>query len=407
MTKRERITTAIVACVVHLALLAPTVGSGSVIVDGDFHSEAQAIEDGDQPYADQGFEYPPLAIPLVVGPELIADSAEEYRAAFAWEMIVFDLAIVLVLAFALRGARAGVCAALGAYTIGIFALSGSLFMPESAIDEAPLALARFDLAPALLVLAAVLAREASRSATWSALLSAGVAVKAFPALLYPALLRGERRPRRVALAAVPPLLVAVVIVVAFGDDFWSAVSYHSGRELQIETVAATPFEVAGLLGAGVTSELGSGSYNIAADGADAARFLSLAVMAGLYALLLLEGWRGRRSHLELATVLLAVTVVLAPVLSPQFLIWLLPLSAAAYGLGRENVVLLVGLALTQILLHFYGDARGEMGAEFVLSVAARNLVLLLYLWLVCAPIIRREPRRAAAPQRIQAAGEST
>ena len=45
--------------------------------------------------------------------------------------------------------------------------------------------------PALFVLAAVLARDAARSATWSALLSLGAAVKAFPIFLYPALLRGE------------------------------------------------------------------------------------------------------------------------------------------------------------------------------------------------------------------------
>ena len=70
-------------------------------------------------------------------------------------------------------------------------LSGAILDP-SLIDTAPLILVRFDLVPALFVLAAVLARDAARSATWSAMLSLGAAVKAFPIFLYPALLRGEQ-----------------------------------------------------------------------------------------------------------------------------------------------------------------------------------------------------------------------
>ena len=94
-------------------------------------------------------------------------------------------------------------AALAVYTLGIVALSG-IVLGASDIDEAPLALGRFDLWPALLVLAAVLARERGRSATWSALLSAGVALKAYPLALFPALLRGERNLGRVAVGSGDP-----------------------------------------------------------------------------------------------------------------------------------------------------------------------------------------------------------
>jgi hypothetical protein len=398
VTPRARILAAAVVCAIHLALLAPTAGSWSSILDLDFGPEAEAIEAGDRPYDDQDLEYPPLSIPVIVAPALTGDGTEHYESAFEWEMIGFDLAIVCVLALAVPGDRRRVWSALGIYTAGILAVSG-IVLGSSDIDTAPLALARFDLVPALLVLAAGLARERGRSATWSALLASGAMVKAFPLALYPAWIRDERRPWRVVVAGLVPVLVAAAIVIAWGDDFGSAISYHTGRQLQAETVAATPFEIANVFGAGASIDFGGGSWNLVASGADLARALSIAALILGYLLVLIAGWRGRAGHLELATALLAVIVVFAPVLSPQFLFWLLPISAAAYGLGRENLVLLCALILTQLDLQYYGQLiEGLPADDFVWRLAARNLALLVYLFLVAAPIIRRAgyPQSSAA-----------
>ena len=85
-------------------------------------------------------------------------------------------------------------------------------------------------------------------------------------------------------------------------------------------------------------------------------------------------------------------VVFAPVLSPQFLLWILPVSACAYGLGKENLILLVTILLTQIVLQNYDGVDGLTGS-FVWPLAARNVSLLIYLCVVAAPILRegREP----------------
>jgi hypothetical protein len=262
-----------------------------------------------------------------------------------------------------------------------------IFSP-SLIDTAPLALARFDLVPALFVLAAVFARDRGRSATWSALLSIGVVVKAFPLFLYPALLRGERRRRRVVVAGAIPMLLCAGAVIVMGDEFGSAITYHTQRALQVESLGAAPFEIAHVLGAsGVTSTVGHGGFEISASGATAVRWVSVGVGAALYLWLVIAGWRSRATNLELACGLLAVLVVFAPVLSPQFLLWILPVSACAYGLGRENVVLLAALVLTQIELQHYDGVDG-LQANFVWPLAARNLMLLVYLCLVAAPILR-------------------
>jgi hypothetical protein len=387
MSRRERFAVAALACAIHLAILVPSIGEQGGVLNTDFGPEAEAIESGDLPYRDQELEYPPLSIPVIVGPALVGEGLDAYNDAFEWEMLAFDLAIVLMLALGLGGDRRRVLGALAVYTVGVVALSG-IVLGGSDIDEAPLALGRFDLVPAALVLAAVLAREAGRSATWSALLSMGVAVKAFPLALFPSLMRGERNPKRVAVAAAVPVLVCAAIVLAWGDEFTSAISYHTERGLQIESVAATPLEIAGLNDVDRAAQYGSGSFNFTGPGSDLARALSIGALVFMYGLVLWAGWRSSVSQMRLATALLAVIVVLSPVLSPQFLFWLLPISAAAYGFAIENLVLLAGFVLTQLMLQFYARVVVDFDPEFVWRLAGRNAVLLIYLGMVCVPIVR-------------------
>src|SRR5262249_12520076 len=154
----------------------PTIGDWSSVLVNDFAPQARAIRHGDLPYRDQSIEYPPLSVPILVAPAYVDDSTQGFIDGFMWEMLAFDLAIVLLIAMALPGDSRRVLSALGIYTAGVVILSG-VILDRSLIDYGPLALVRFDLAPALFVLAAVLARDRGRSATWSGLLSVGVAIK--------------------------------------------------------------------------------------------------------------------------------------------------------------------------------------------------------------------------------------
>ena len=249
MPLRWRATAAALVCALHLAVFVPTIGDWSSILVNDFAPQAQAIKGGDLPYRDQRIEYPPLSVPVLIAPIYAGDSTQDFVDGFQWEMLAFDLGIVVLIALALPGEPRRVLSALGIYTAGVVILSGVVLDP-SLIDTAPLILARFDLVPALLVLAAVLARDRARSASWSLLISLGAAVKAFPLLLYPALLRGERRMGRVVVAGAIPLLLCAAAVLAIGDEFGSAISYHTDRALQVEALGASPFEIAHLLGSG-------------------------------------------------------------------------------------------------------------------------------------------------------------
>ncbi len=386
MATRWRATAAALICAFHLAVFVPTIGDWSSILVNDFAPQAQAIKGGDLPYRDQDIEYPPLSVPVLIAPIYLDDSTQGFVDGFMWEMLAFDLAVVVLIAFALPGDTRRVLSALGIYTVGVVILSDAVLDP-SLIDTGPLVLSRFDIVPALFVLAAVLARDRGRSAAWSGLLSVGVAIKAFPLFLYPALLRGERNLRRVIVAGAIPLLLCVVAVVVIGDEFGSAITYHTDRALQVEALAASPFEVAHALGSsGVATVTGHGGFELSASGADAARWVSVAIGAIGYLMLVRAGWRSEVSNLKLATALVTVLVVFAPVLSPQFLLWILPVSACAYGLGKENLVLLVAILLTQITLQNYDGVDSLTGA-FVWPLAARNVSLLVYLWIVSEPVL--------------------
>jgi hypothetical protein len=386
MPLRWRATAAALVCALHLALFVPTIGDWSSVLVNDFAPQAKAIKDGDLPYRDQQIEYPPLSIPVLIAPAYFDDTTHGFIDGFMWEMLAFDLAIVVVLALALPGAGRRVVEALGIYTVGVVALSG-VILDRSLIDYGPLALDRFDLVPALFVLGAVLARDRGRSATWSGLLSLGVAIKAFPLLLYPALLRGERNLRRVIVAGAIPLVLCAAAVIVMGDEFGSAITYHTERTLQVESLGASAFEVAHVLGAsGIGTGVGHGGFEISTSGATAARWILVVAGAAGYLWLVWAGWRSRATNFELVCALLAVLVVFAPVLSPQFLLWLLPVSACAYGLRKENVVLLLAILFTQIELQNY-DGVDSLAGSFVWPLAIRNVLLIAYLALVAAPIL--------------------
>ncbi len=388
MPSRWRATAAALVCALHLALFVPTIGDWSSILVNDFAPQAKAIKDGDLPYRDQRIEYPPLSIPVLIAPAYIDDSTQGFVDGFMWEMLAFDLAIVALIALGLPGDGRRILEALGIYTVGLVALSGVL-LDRSLIDYGPLALDRFDLVPALFVLAAVFARDRGRSATWSGLLSIGVAIKAFPIFLYPALLRGERNVRRVIVAGAIPLVLCAVAVIATGDEFGSAITYHTERTLQVESLGASGFEVAHALGAsGIATGVGHGGFEISTSASTAVRWLLVVIGAVGYLWLVWAGWRSRATNLELVCALLAVLVVFAPVLSPQFLLWLLPVSACAYGLRKENVVLLLAILFTQIELQHY-DGVDSLAGSFVWPLAIRNLLLLVYLAMVAAPILSR------------------
>ena len=118
MPSRWRATAAVLVCALHLALFVPTIGDWSSILVNDFAPQAKAIKDGDLPYRDQRIEYPPLSVPVLIAPAYFDDSTQGFVDGFMWEMLAFDLAIIVLIALALPGETGRVLSALGVYTVG-------------------------------------------------------------------------------------------------------------------------------------------------------------------------------------------------------------------------------------------------------------------------------------------------
>ena len=228
----------------------------------------------------------------MVGPAAVTDGLPDYRSGFEIEMLAFDLGIVALLALGVPGRPRRIWEGLGIYTVGVIAVSGVWL--DSAIEAAPLSLARFDLVVALLLLAAVLAGGAKRSILCGALLGTATAIKAFPALLFPNLLRDEPERPRAIIAGIVPIVIAAVLVIAMGDEFGSAIDYHTGRGLQIETVTATPVLASHLMfGTDAATVISAGGFDLSAPAAGLARGISIALTIVGVLVLIAEGWRRR------------------------------------------------------------------------------------------------------------------
>jgi hypothetical protein len=290
------------------------------IVDWPTYKEygTAIVDHGQVPYRDFAVEYPPGALPVFVAPVPFGD----YAAAFAWVMAACGVAVVCVLASVRR--EAAWFAALAPLLVGSLILS------------------RFDLWPALLATGAVALFLRERYGWGWGVLGAAAAAKLWPLVLVPLALRRSRRGVGWGLAAVCLAFLPFVVVSPHG--VWDSLSGQASRPLQIES-----------LGAAFVTTLGSphvvsshGSQNITGHGILAAG----STIAQVIALLLVWSSYARRPDDLPRHAAAAVTAFVAfgKVLSPQYLIWLVPLVPLVRG--RRGVaataLLTAGLVLTQV-----------------------------------------------------------
>lgn len=285
--------------------------------------------------------------------------------------------------------------------------------------------ARFDLVPGVLVALALLCLvDAPRRAAVLAVLATGL--KYSPALVLPSLAAPSAiRARVVGAGAVAGLaLVAVSVVVAGWDRIVSPLTYQGDRGLQIESLAATPAMVRWAVAPDDHRIFFARSlaWEIDGPGTDGLLAASTAVSALLVAVLValwLRAWlRLTDPRVALPAVVwltlgaVAAFVVSSKVLSPQYLLWLLPAACAGLvlldgddrrRLGRWTVVLLVTAVLTHVVFpHGYRALLGHSGwsVPVVAVLALRNLLLAglcASALLAAHRAIRRVPRRPRDP----------
>lgn len=373
--------------------------SGFQIIDTPVYQRyGDAIVDaGAVPYRDFSLEYPPGALPVFVLPSLAP--ADDYRTVFELLMGVCGAVMVVLVVATL--------AAVGAGRARLFAAAAFAGLAPLALG--PVVLTRFDLWPAMLTAGVLAALAGGRSRIGFGVLALAATAKIYPLVLLPLALVyvARRRGAREAVVCLVVLTaVLAVVLVPFAilapDGLVNSFERQTGRPLQIETLGASILLAAHQLGWYAPTVVDSfGSQNLAGGLPDALATAetALQILAVIGVWVLFATARGGREQL-LAASAAAVTafVSLGKVLSPQFLIWLVPLVplvAGGYGLAGSGL-LLAALVLTHLWFPGrYWDLVELDGAPAWLLVS-RNaaLVALLAVLVVAIRRVRGSPRSA-------------
>jgi hypothetical protein len=360
--------------VLYLRVTAPHTGS-----DVDIYQRwyACCLSHGTFPVADPMWQYPPGAALAFWLPGHLPGG---YVSSFVLLIIGCDLAITLMLCA--RARRGGSAAGPWSWVCGVPLLG-------------VVTVARFDMVPVALAVAAVCL--AGQGGTRGLLTGAGAAVKLWPLTLLAGTPPGQWRRD---LAAAGTVLVAVCAI--FPTAAASFLAHQGARGVEIEAVAATPLMVwrlAGWTGTvvyrfGAMQLSGGWPAALAHDASLAGLVLAVAGVAG-WRLLIASGrarWRPEfAADAPLAATLLLL--VASPVLSPQYLLWVIGLAAACLAAGRTTqrpaaVAVLAAAGLTQVIFPLGWPAllSGSIAVTGVL--VARNVLLVAAAVLSCWRILR-------------------
>jgi hypothetical protein len=284
-------------------------------------------------------------------------------------------------------------------------------------------LSRYDLWPTLLTIAALAALYYDMPRTGFAFLALGTAAKAYPMFLVPLALVFVWRAlgRRAALESLGIFLGLLVLTclpfaILAPHGFWDSINSQTGRPLQIESLGATIWLFAHqVLGTHLHIYFTHGSDNL--DGHASLQFgtvmsvLQIVAIVGIYAVYGL-GQATRERLLMTSAAVVCAFIVFDRVLSPQYLLWLVPMVMLVVNQrrGLRAVGLLAAsMALTQIWFPHHFVALKHFQAIESWGVIARDLVLLALfgtlawpdvpVWSSVKSLVRRW-RSAAAMRRL-------
>jgi uncharacterized membrane protein len=341
---------------------------------GIYRSYGEAMRHGAVPYRDFPFEYPPGALPVMLLPAFFRD----YAGVFGVEMGVAGVLVVLLMAYA--APRRGVA-----------------FVAVSPLLIGSLVLNRFDLWPTLLATAGLIALLRDRHRLGWVALGAAFAAKLWPVVLLPlAVVWTFRRRGRGELARSATAGAAVVVaaftpfLVLAPHGLWQSVWGQISRPMEIESLGASVLMLTHHAGVAMSH----GGYDVSGRLVRPLTVLTtvsqISVLVALWIAFARRPLNGERL-VRYAAACVCAFIAFAKVLSPQYLIWLVPLVALIRGWRglRAMAILGAALILTQILYpeRFYTYVYHHQLAWLVLL---RNLLLVA---LVGALALGRRPRR--------------
>ena len=360
-----------------------------------YREAGESILRGEVPYRDFLIEYPPGSLPALIPPALVSASKNGYIDFFSLEMallLVVTLLLTALSARKLRGSRGWILPTVS------FVVAALLLYP--------VAVTRYDAVVAFtLGMAVFFAALGGRFLVLAyASLGLGAAAKVVPALATVPLAltrRGVARGYAVFLSVVA--LFFVPFAFLGGRGLLESFAYQAVRGLQVESLAASVLIPLRSVD-GIVFE--HGAFEVRGEGVGLATSLSPLLTLLLLTLTGLVMYREYRRQGRLdaeafprhAAALILAFMLGSRVLSPQFMIWLLPLvplSAGGVVGALVCTAFLTACSITTLVFPFhYGDLLSFRypGPELLL---ARNL-LLFALWVAMLALSAAAKEKASS-----------
>jgi hypothetical protein len=226
--------------------------------------------------------------------------------------------------------------------------------------------------------------------------------------LEPTFQRNWRALLRLGGSVVPIAVSSAITVAGAGWSGPSFLGYYAGRGVQLESVPASIVLVAHVCcGTPASAFKGVGSWQLESPLIDELGWLwpSLAVLL-LAALFLsafacfrhdLRVWGEVRpqTHIEHLVAAILVAMLSYRLLSPQYMVWLLPFAALLRT--HRAMLVLAASALTLFVYPFGYESLANLQPEGIAALVLRNAMLAgLFMWLVgpgvWLAVTRRRPR---------------
>jgi Glycosyltransferase family 87 len=374
---------------------------------GGYKDYANFVRAGHIPYSHPvraPLAYPPAALV----PWLIASYMRwRYATSFTILMGLCGAGCIALIATTLRraGASSGrIWAALLLFAVSPLVL-GSLFGT------------RYDLWPTLLALGGLTALVYERPVLAGGLLGLGFAAKLWPGVLLPLAIVHLWRRRGGGAAAVAVVSFVVVVDACFvpfavlePHGLWLSISGQFDRPLQVESLGAALLMALEHLGMHAHATINShGAQALSGRGARlAAGLCTSAEMFAVIGILIVYARRRTPSPdalLMAAAATVAALVAFDKVLSPQYLIWLVPFVALACGRAgiAAGAFLLLALGLTQTWFPWnYWQLAAGHESPWVWYLLARDLALVA----LVAALAGLQPRMRLRRRKSTFAGRS-
>lgn len=388
---------------VILPLLFNTIYQAQYSSVGVYFDYSSLVLEGSIPYRDFAVEYPSFALFFFILPRLFTANYEVYTVLFQVEVFLFDLLGLYLIYRITRGTGQATWKMLAVYTAAFLAIG-------------PIMAQQYDIFPAIMVLLSLYCFWMGRhKASW-VILAAATMTKIYPVAIAPIFLLYYLRNRQyrricwvILVFAVSSLVIVTPFLAAAPDGLSSFINYHAERGIQLESTYSAFALVAGKTGlTSIELDFSAGSWNITGPLADTLLIMSTYL---LLFLLLMSYWLiysrikpGESQIINLGTyslLIVAVTLIATKILSPQYLIWLIPLIPLAVGLryGIWAVFVVIG-ALTYYIFPVNYLELIDLKAWPVAILLARDILLILLTVLVGIAVYRLRSSRPPSQDQI-------